>query len=256
MLKPLRLFLRSLGQFARAVVAAVIMALVCLTIQLVLLPLLIDIWMAIVPAKPVRPFVYIGPFDWRDEVPDSLFSTIGASVVFFFHALVALMATAWLLRSRAGFDPMPLLRRAIRGAALLACGAAIVFAAAFLLDDVLPATRYIRFDFSAAALVALWFGTTVLLLPARLMSYQPAVASGLARTTVISTLAALPWFYLSEIFGAPLRHCRDCGGTMDGGLFLYLMIAAYLFGLTVSSAAISAAACIPMEPRPAAATAA
>lgn len=256
MLNPVRLFLRSLGQFARGAGPALVLAFLCLGVQYVLWETIVARLLALLPEKPSRPLEYTGPYHWLEDIGDFYFDTLLTSFTFFFHALVALIVTSWLLRRRAGFERMPVLRRAVRGAASLTGAAAIVFAAAFFLDDVLPATRYVRFDFSAAGIVAVWLGATALLLPARLMGHEPAAAPGFVRTTAVATLAVVPWFYLSEIVGAPLRHCRDCGGTLDGGLFLSLTIAAYLFGLTVSSAAVSAAACIPMETSPAAAPAA
>jgi hypothetical protein len=210
-------------------------------------------WGAVAPEKPVRPLGYTGPWDWREDAWDSLYSALDASVLFFFHALVALIVTAWLLRARAGFDLLRVLRRAVRGAGLLTCAAAVVFAAAYLVDDALPATRYVRFNFSAAAMVALWFGASALLLPARLMGHQPAAAAGFVRTTVLAALALLPWFHISEGLGAPLRHCYDnCGGMFFAGLDYLAFLGAYLLGLTVISAAVSAAACLPAETQPAA----
>jgi hypothetical protein len=147
---------------------------------------------------------------------------------------------------------MQVLRRALRGAGLLTCGAAIVFAAAFFVDDVLPATRYVRFNFSAAAIVGVWLAATALLLPARLMGHEPDASSGFVRTTVIATLALVPWFYASEVLGAPLRHCHECGGFFEGAFVFWPLLGAYFLGLTVSSAAVSAAACMTMENQPAA----
>lgn len=261
MLKPFRLFDDSVKNFAVGLGPALLMAFVCLAIQLAVPMLLALAWNAIVPPTPPADFVQFmnglfEPTDWRDGAVELLGYTVGKSILFFFHALVALILTAWLLRRSAGFNRMNLLRRALRGAGLFTCGAALVFAAGFLIDDLLPATRYIRFDFTAAATLAVWFGGTALLLPARLMGYEPATASGLLRTTLIVALVLVPWFFLSEIVGRPIRHCRECWGLFEGGLFSIPILGAYLLGLTVSSAAVSAAACMPTQPQAATPTAA
>ena len=182
---------------------------------------------------------------WRYQVAALIGHTAGKSILFFFHALVALLLTERLLRRRTGFDRTNVLRRAIRGTGLLTCGAAVVFAAAFVVDDVLPATRFLRFDFTAAATLAVWFGGTALLLPARVMGHEPATSSGLLRTTFIVALVLVPWFLVSELAGRPMRHCHECFGLFEGGIVSIPLLGAYLLGLTVSSAAVSAAACMP-----------
>jgi hypothetical protein len=255
--KPIRLFFRSLLQFLRGFGPAFLLAWVCFAIQFgdMLVP---DLFPAPVesaePMKSLEERIF-EPKDWRDDVAHVMLYTRGFSGLFFFHALVALIVTAWLLRGPAGFAPLQVLPRALVGAIALTCGAAVVYAGANFLDDVYPATRYVKFDFSAAAMVALWFGGTALILPARLMGHQPSVASGWMKPTLIAAMALVPWFYASEVIGAPIRHCHDCGGFMDGGIFFYPLLGAYLLSLTVSSAAVSAAACMPMEEAPATASA-
>jgi hypothetical protein len=249
MLKPFRLLDDSVRNFAAGFGPGLLLAFVCLAIQWWAVPIIMAPVAAILPPDPEPPQqdfdaflkgLFEKEYDWRDDARALAGSTVGASTLFFFHALVALILTSWLLRRSAGFDRVRVLRRALRGAAVLTGGAAIVFAAAFLVDDFLPATRYLRYDFGADAMVVLWFGGTALLLPARLMGHQPA--PGWRRTTSVVALVLLPWFFLSELFGRPLRHCYDCGGFFEGGLFLYPLLGAYLLGLTVSSAAVSAAA--------------
>ncbi|HEX9984176.1 MAG TPA: hypothetical protein VGF69_12990 [Thermoanaerobaculia bacterium] len=254
MLKVFRLLNQSLKQFALGFGPAILMAFVCLAIQIVVPQVAGFVLQAISPPEPPR-----GPLDFirnaeapdaRDQARDLFGYTLMVSTMFFFHALVALILTAWLLRRRAGFARGKVLRRALRGAGLLTCAAALVFAAAFALSDLLPATRDVRVDFRAFAMLALWFGATALLLPARLMGYAPATAPGFLQTTLITTVVLVPWFFVSEIVGAPLRHCRDCGNLFEGGLLFWLMLGGYLLSLTVSSAAISTAACLPAETQP------
>lgn len=244
---PLRLFGESLRQFAIGFLPAMVLAFACVAIQYSVPILLGSVWHTFVAPKP-QPNIHdflnsLGQVDARDRLHDLIGRTSMVSILFFFHALVALLVTAYLLRRRSGFDRVAVLRRAARGAGILTCAAAVVLGAAFVLDDILPATRFASFNFGAAAMLTLWFAATALLLPARLMGHVPAVASGFLRTTLIVTLTLVPWFYASELLGAPLRHCRECGGLFEGGCFFYPLLGAYLLGLTVSSAAVSAAAC-------------
>jgi len=262
MLKPFRLLNDSLKNFAIGLGPAILMAFVCLALQIVVMNGITYAWLTISPPKAERSLDEmlnetlnsVGKVDWREQARDVAASTIYMSVFFFFHALVALTLTSWLLRRLAGFERVRVLGRALRGAALLSVGMAVVYAAAYVVDDVLPATRYVRFNFTAAAMIGIWFGSTALLLPARLMGHKPATASGLLRTTLVVALVLVPWFFLSEIVGRPIRHCRECWGFFEGGIFTIPLLGAYLLGLTVSSAAVSAAACTPAETQPATAT--
>lgn len=252
MRKVFRLLNESLKQFALGLGPAILMAFVCLAVQIGLPLVAGRILHAISPPEPPR-----GPLDFLEHPElqerssqwrDLLGYTFMLSTLFFFHALVALVLTAWLLRRRTAFERGRVLRRALRGAALLTCAAAVVFAAAFTLTDILPVTRNVRFDFRALGMLGLWFAATALLLPARLMGYAPSAAPGFLQSTLVTTIVLVPWFYVSEIIGAPLRHCHECGGFFEGGLFFYPLLGAYLLSLTVSSAAISAAACMPAAP--------
>ena len=252
MLKPVRLLFASLRQFAIGLGPAIVMAFACLFIQIALWKGLSFALIALfVPREevPLEEMMnhaeHVGAYDWRQDAAELFFHTGGVAAFFFFHALVALILTAWLLRRRAGFDRIRVLRRALWGAGLLTGAAALVFAAAYFVDNLLRATRDLSFDFKAAAVVAVWFLGTALLLPARVMGHQPVAASGLSRNTLIATMALVPWFYASEVLGAPLRHCHECGGFFEGAFVFYPLLGAYLLGLTVSSAAVSAAACMP-----------
>jgi len=247
MLNPVRLFVRSLGQFARGLAPGLVLAFACLAIQIALVTVVVAGREAVAPSTTAMRYEPTGPYDSRDDVRRVVVPMLYVSIPFFFHALVALLVTAWLLRRRAGFDRMQALRRAARGAALLTGVSAVIFAAAFFVDDVLPATRFIRFNFSAAAIMGVWFAATALLLPARLMGHRPAFATGVVRPTIVAAIAVLPWFHLSEIMGMPLRHCHECGGFFEGVIFFLPLLGAYLLGLTVSSAAVSAAACMPLH---------
>lgn len=258
MLKPIRLFGESLRQFAIGLGPAILMAFVCLAFQIVFPRVVGPIWHTLFPSEPepeqsvdewLESLQHIEPSDWRDRAGELIDYTIPVSTLFFFHVLVALMLTAWLLRDRAGFAPGNALRRAVRGAAMFTCAAAVVFGAAYFVDNIHPATSSIRFNFKAAAIVAVWFGGSALLLPGRLMGFEPSAAPGFLRNTLFATMALVPWFYASEVLGAPLRHCRDCGGMLDGGLIYLSVLGAYWLGLTVSSAAVSAAACMPSRQR-------
>jgi hypothetical protein len=264
MRKVFRLLNGSLKQFALGLGPAILMAFVCLAIQYVF-PQVAGSAVLLFAPEPAPAPPLPGPDDynwnlelpgWRDQGRDLIGHTSMVSSLFFFHALVALILTAWLLRRREGFDRGTVLGRGILGAGVLTCGAAVVFAAAFVLSDILPATRYVHFNFGAFAMLALWFGSTALLLPARLMGYEPAAAPGFVQSTLITTIVLVPWFYVSEVVGAPLRHCHECGGFFEGGLFFWPLLGGYFLSLTVSSAAISAAACIPAETQPATASAA
>jgi CubicO group peptidase (beta-lactamase class C family) len=253
MLKPLRLLFESLRQFAIGLGPAIVMAFVCLAIQHVLPNVVASGWTMFIPPEPPIDLDNllndIERYDWRDDARQLLSHTAFVSTIFFFHVLVALILTAWLLRRQAGFDRLGVLGRAVQGACVLTLAAAVVFAAAYLADDLLRATRYLPFDFGAAAMIAVWFGGTALLLPARVMGHEPVAASGFLRNTLVATIALVPWFYASEVIGAPLRHCHECGGFFEGGCFFYPLLGAYLLGLTVSSAAVSAAACMPTKER-------
>ncbi|HYR29681.1 MAG TPA: hypothetical protein VEU30_14530 [Thermoanaerobaculia bacterium] len=257
--KPLRLLVHSLKQFAIGFGPAIAMAFVCLVLQIGAMKVVSYAWLPIAStisaARPERSLdemlsetlSNMGRVDWYAQARDVIGSTLFLSVFFFFHALVALILTSWLLRRRAGFDRVRVLRRALRGAGLLSLGTAVVYGAAYFVDDVLPATRYVQFNFDTAAMVGIWFGGTALLLPARLMGHEPVAASGFLRNTLVAGLAMVPWFYASEVLGAPIRHCRECGGFFEG-IFVFLpVLGFYLLGLTVSSAAVSAAACMPAE---------
>jgi hypothetical protein len=256
--KPFRLLDDSIKQFALGLGPGMAMAFACLAIQVFLLYVLPamagSVWHAFFPPEPrPDPFDFLHRLgearDWRDRAGDLFGHTLAVSTFFFFHALVALMLTAWLLRKRAGFDRDTVLRRALRGAGLLTCAAAVLFAAAFALGDLLPATRFQHFPFVTAAMLSLWFGVTALLLPARLMGHEPATASGRLRTTLVAAIVLLPWFFVSEVVGAPLRNCHECAGLFEGGVVFYPRLGAYLLLLTVSSAAVSAAACMPTHDR-------
>ena len=239
---PIRLFIRSLGQFAIGLGPAVLMAFLCLAIQAALWMVAIDAWDAIFPPEPFHPERLLELDDWRDHTRDVFIDTASISVFFFFHALVALILTAWLLRRPVGLNRAAF-GRAVRGAGVLTAAVAAVLAPLTLLS----VTRDVSFDLEVV-LVALWFGGTALVLPARLMGYEPVAAPGLPRTTMVTALALLPWFFASEVVGAPLRNCHDCWGMMDGGIVTIPLVGAYLLGLTVSSAAVSAAACMPARP--------
>jgi hypothetical protein len=248
-LKVARLLNDSLKQFVVGLIPGFVLALICVGIQY--LPMVVSgVWVAYHPPQPASSHGLdflndAGGYGWRSDARALAGHTIAQSILFFFHALVALVLTSWLLRKRAGFDAMPVLRRAMRGAAVITCAAAVVYAAGFFIDDVLPATRYIRFDFTAAAVVVVWFAGSALLLPARLMGHEPYIESGLLKNTIVAAIALLPWLYMSELLGKPLRRCDDCGNLFEGGIFFWISLGAYLLGLTVSSAAVSAAACMP-----------
>ena len=249
MRKPLRLLAESLRQFAIGLGPALAMAFVGLAIHVVLMQLLFIGGQALFTPDPELTLDQIlanleEERDWRDDARDVSARTLGMSFFFFPHALVALILTSWLLRRRAGFDGIRVLRRALRGAALLSGATAVVYGAAYFVDDVFPATRYVRFNFDTAAMIGVWFAGTALLLPARLMGHEPVAASGFVKNTLVAALAMVPWFYASEVIGAPLRHCRECGGFFEGGCVFLPVLGAYLLGLTVSSAAVSAAACM------------
>lgn len=255
MMKPFRLLNDSLKNFAIGLAPAMVMALVCVAIQVFIAHIVptmaISVWHLFVPPEPAPdPFEFmnrLGEPDARNEVGSVIGPTVFLSFLFFFHALVALILTAWLLRGRARFDRLAVLRRAARGAGVLTCAAAVLFGVAVFLSDVLSATRHVSFPFWSAAMLTLWFGSTALLLPARLMGHESVASSGVLRTAFIVSLVLVPWFFLSELLGNPIRNCHGCGGMFDGGCVFYPMLAAYLLGLTVSSAAVSAAACMPVE---------
>jgi hypothetical protein len=251
MLTPIRLFLRSLKQFAAGLGPGLLLALLCLALQAGVAMGLASVEQTLVPATAA---VSLVPGSWSDQAGDLLVYTLAVSVFFFFHALTSLILTAWLLRCRAPFALIRVLRRAARGAGLLTGAAAVLIAVSFFLDDILPATRYVKFPFGAAVTLALWFGGTVLLLPARLMGHEPATP-GFGQTTLATAITLVPWFFASEVLGAPLRRCHDCAGLFDGGIVFYPLLGAYLLGLTVSSAAVSAAACMPTATKPATARA-
>ena len=252
---PIRLLGGSIKQFAIGLGPAFVMAFLCLAIQVGIAIVIHSAGNALFPPKPVEDFdlgkLLLQERDWRDMAAELMSHTLGLSFLFFFHALVALLLTAWLLRRYTKLDAARVSRRALRGAGLLTLAAAVIFAAGYALDHLLPATRYLRFDFSAVSLLAVWFGGTALILPARLMGHKPAAAEGFLKMTLTAMLVLVPWFYASEVLGAPLRHCRGCGGLFDGAIVFYPLLGAYLLGLTVSSAAVSAAACIPAERQPA-----
>lgn len=258
MLKPVRLLFESLQQFALGIGPGIVMAFVCLAIQVA--DSIPYSWLVSSPPAPAPApapdfdeewlnniINNAGRVDWREAVDEVASHTTFMAGSFFFHALVALMLTSWLLRRRAGFDRERVLRRALLGAGLLTVGMAVVYAAAYAVDNVLPATRYVRFNFDVAAMIGIWFGCTALLLPARLMGHEPAIASGWLKPTLIAAIALLPWFFVSEIVGRPLRHCRECGGFFEGGLVFWPLLGGYLLSLTVASAAVSAAACLPAD---------
>lgn len=224
-MKPVPLFLRSLAQFAFGLGPAMLLALVCLAIQLGLL-------------TAVARLEALVPREWSMRGNDVLLQTVWVAVPFFFHVLVVLLVTAWLLRKSAPLSARGVFRRALRGAALATPVAAVLFAVAFVAMDRTDAATYS----AALVVIALWFVATTLVLPARLMGHEPAAPS---RWPV--AIALLPWLFASEIVGAPLRNCGDCWGLFDGGVFTIPLLAAYLFGLTLSSAAVSAAACLPPQ---------
>ncbi|HEX6095339.1 MAG TPA: hypothetical protein VF432_03360 [Thermoanaerobaculia bacterium] len=257
-MKPFRLLDDSIKQFGLGLGPGIVMAFACLAIQVFLLfvlPTLAgSVWHAFFPPEPPPdPMGFLNRLGeargWRDQARDLFGYTLAVSMLFFFHALVALVLTAWLLRKRVGLDRHTVLRRALHGAATLTCAAAVVFATAFALDDLLPATRFLDFPFGAAGMLALWFGATALLLPARLMGHEPVTTAGRLRTTLVAAIALLPWFFVSEMVGGPLRNCHECAGLFEGAIVFYPRLGAYLLFLTVSSAAVSAAACMPTHDR-------
>jgi hypothetical protein len=240
---PLRLFIRSLQQFAIGLAPALVLAFICLTIQVVLGTLAVKAWDAVFPPEPFSVDRIFEPEDWRDTAADGIVSIVLSSVVFFFHVLVVMIVTAGLLRRPSGLDAV-ILRRAVRGAGILTAIAAAVFLTVDMLPFLIPAVARLHVDLSAIAMLGIWFGFTALLLPARLLGYQPAAASGFRKTTSVTAIAVLPWFLISELVGKPLRNCYECWGFFEGGLFTYPLLGAYLLGLTVSCAAVSAAACM------------
>ncbi|HEY0158469.1 MAG TPA: hypothetical protein VGF28_14395 [Thermoanaerobaculia bacterium] len=242
--KPFRLLGESMQQFAIGLGPAIVMAFACVAFQLTVLRTIGFVSQVLSPPKPQGdPLAFLNDpprHDWQTQAADLFQSTTAVSIFFFFHALVALVLTAWLLRKHAAFDGRQVLRRALRGAAMLTGAAALVSAAASLLGDVFPTTL---------ALLAFWFACTALLLPARLMGHAPP--PGLLKSTLTAAIALVPWLLVSELAGARLRNCRECGGLFEGGIVFYPLLGAYLLGLTVSSAAVSAAACMLDDPGPA-----
>jgi len=246
MSKPLRLLGESIQQFAIGLVPAIVMAFACVAIQLALWKVLGFVSEAVFPPEPQTDTLAFlddpGRYGWRARLTELLQYSAFVSIFFFFHTLVALILTAWLLRRHARFEDLKVLRRALRGAVILTGAAALVSVAASVFGDILPATRDLRLNFGPLSLLALWFALTALLLPARLMGFQPP--PGLLKNTVTAAIALVPWLLVSEIVGVRLRNCRECAGPFEGGIVFYPLLAAYLLSLTVASAAVSAAALI------------
>lgn len=262
MLKPLRLLGESLKQFTIGLLPATLLAFLCLAIQVAAGWGAINAIAAIVAPEPaLHPDLDVmiqrameRERDWQYDARQLLGYTLQVSLLFFFHVIVALIVTSWLIYRPHGLHPVTVFRgvfrRAVRGTFLLTGAAAVAFGTSYFFDNVYWPTQGIKFDFKSAAIVAVWFGFTALLLPARVMGHKPVAAREFLPMTLIATIALVPWFYASEVLGAPLRHCWDCGNILLGGLDFWVFQGIYWLGLTVSSAAVSAAACLPGTPGP------
>jgi len=184
----------------------------------------------------------------------------------YLHVWFVLTMTGWLLRERSGVNPLYRIagRTAASAGIVTATLVIALWAGSAALANVAATTGQSAYwngfltynEYSgwsvmgrqvwSAIWIPIWTIAILLDLPARIVAGHNKRKEPLGPTLIRRAVAIAPWLVLVAVLGWPSQVCEgECWGMFEGGIVMMPIFGAYLFTLSLSCAAISAASRTP-----------